>query len=259
MGAGQWNIPPPTTYIEPNRFSVTSGPIGNGGARLTCMDLENDPAIDQRRRLLAQRTRKRKSNAFAKPPFKIDTDAAPDLDSGSSVGGVVLESASPDTNGGLSGAESPSRDIDGGALKIDMDTAASSSVPSEMWIALRRAALHRSLDNDTTDSSDTAPSGAPSASSSDNVATDTVSARATTGIDTASSSSTDVLRTEFDICVAGSFFWSNTADYLTLNRRLLDATGYIIRRQRELVLEMSGAMLEAVCKASPASGNRSSN
>ena len=43
-------------------------------------------------------------------------------------------------------------------------------------------------------------------------------------MDTRSWSSMDVLRTEFDIFASGSLFWSNTADYLTLNRRLLDAT-----------------------------------
>jgi hypothetical protein len=194
------------------------------------MDLENDPAIGQRRRFMAQRTRKGSSNR--KPPVKLDTDAAP-----------AVDSASPDIDAGLD-AESPSGDIESDAL-TGMDTAASSSVPSDLWIALRRAALHRSLDNE--DSSDSAASDVPSASSSD-VPTDLVSAPIT-GMDTASSSSMDVLRSEFDISAAGSLFWSNAADYLALNQRLLDATQHIFGRQRDLVLEISASMLEAMYKA----------
>jgi hypothetical protein len=210
------------------------------------MDLENDPAIGQRRRFMAQRTRKGSSNR--KPPLKIASDAAPAVDGASSVARAAshLDSASPDINAGLSDADSRSPDIDSGASTTSM-TVSSSSVPSDIWIALRRAALHRSLDNDKTDSSD-AVSGATGVSPSDNVATDGASA-SITGMDTASSSSMDVLRTEFDISAAGSLFWSNTADYLALNRRLLDATQYIFERQRDLVLEISGSVLEAMYKA----------
>jgi hypothetical protein len=208
------------------------------------MDLENDPAIVQRRRFMAQRTRKGSSNR--KPPVKLATDAAPAVDSTSSVAGAAcdLDSASPDIDAGLH-AESPSRDIGSDALTTGMDTASSSSAPSDLWIALRRAALHRSFDNEN--SSGSASSGAPGASSSD-VATDIASAPIT-GMDTASSDSMDVVRSEFDISAAGDLFWSNAADYLALNQRLLDATQHIFGRQRDLVLEISASMLEAMYKA----------
>jgi hypothetical protein len=198
------------------------------------------------------RTRKGSSNGSGRPALKIATDAAPNVHSASAstaVGAAPYpDSTSPDINTGLFDADSPSGDIGSDTLPIGIDSVSSSSVPSDMWIALRRAALHRSLDNDRTETSDGGSSAAPGASSSDDVATETASAP-TTGMNTRSSSGMEVLRTDFDISATGDLFWSNTADYLTLNRRLFDATRYIMGRQRDLVLEISRSMLDLMCKA----------
>ena len=85
----------------------------------------------------------------------------------------------------------------------------------------------------------------------------------------ASSSDVDDAHKAFDVFAASEVFWApyfalseallqtqrNAADCLKLNRRLLDATRYVIRRQQDLALEISGSVLEAMCKsATPASG-----
>jgi hypothetical protein len=196
------------------------------------------------------RTRKSSSYRSGRPALKIATDAAPDVDSASTAVDAASnpDSAFPDFNAGLFHADSPTGDIGSDTSPIGIDGVSSSSVPSDMWIALRRAALHRSLDNEKTETSDSGASRAPGASSSDNVATETASAPKT-GLDAASSSGMDALQTDFDISAAGDLFWSNTADYLTLNRRLLDATRYIMGRQRDLVLEISRSILDLMCKA----------